>query len=286
MTGYRPDIDGLRAVAVMPVICFHAGLSGFSGGYVGVDVFFVISGYLITSILLGDFARGRYSIASFYERRARRILPALLTVLAFCLVAGYLVMPPFLYSEMAWGVAAVALFSSNVLFWQKSGYFEEPTDLNPLIHTWSLGVEEQFYIGFPILLWFLVRRGERVTGYTLLVLCAVSFVAAEIASRYWPSANFYLLPFRGWELAIGSLLALWQRRADPQVEVPGRAPVLAQGAGVAGLGLIAIAVHTFDAATPFPGVYALLPVIGTALLIWSGITRPWSRRSRISPITK
>src|SRR6056297_1339994 len=148
---YRPEIDGLRAVAVVPVILFHAGFALFSGGYVGVDVFFVISGYLITSLILEDLDRGTFSLLHFYERRARRIFPALFLVVAACIPFAWALMLPDQLKDFSQSVAAVILFSSNVLFWQESGYFDGAAELKPLLHTWSLAVEEQFYIVFPFL---------------------------------------------------------------------------------------------------------------------------------------
>lgn len=271
---YRADVDGLRAVAVVPVLFYHAGFAWCAGGFVGVDVFFVISGYLITSILLADLGQDRYSLLSFYERRARRILPALIAILVFCLVAGYAVLPPYLYAETARSVVSVLFFASNLWFWHESGYFEEPTELNPLIHTWSLGVEEQFYLCFPLLLAFLFRRGPRFSGLVIAAIAAVSLIAAEVASYRWPSANFYLLPFRAWELALGCLLALYAN--SRAYRPPGR--VAAEAAGLLGLAAIVVAVLTFDAETRFPGLSALLPAGGTAALIWSGMRSTWISR--------
>ena len=162
---YRPEIDGLRAIAVVPVVLFHAGFAGFSGGYVGVDVFFVISGYLITSILVEDLRTGRFSIARFYERRARRILPALFFVLICTSIAGWLWMVPAQLEEYSRTLVTVVLFVSNVYIWRGDDYFAPAAELNPLLHTWSLAVEEQFYIIFPILLLAIWRfAGGRLLG--------------------------------------------------------------------------------------------------------------------------
>jgi len=264
MMKYRPDIDGLRAIAVLPVVFYHAGLPGFSGGFVGVDVFFVISGYLITRIIHDEMLEGRFSILSFYERRARRILPALFVVLAASLAAGWLWLAPDEYGGMARSAGATLLFVSNMWFWQNSGgYFEGGTDYFPLLHTWSLAVEEQFYIGFPLLLIVLVRLGRRATLGVTLALVVVSLALAIWATPRMPSASFYLLPTRIWELGIGSLLALEL--------APGHAPRWAREA-VAALGLAAIglAVTLYDGATSFPGLAALPPVLGAAALIWAG----------------
>mgnify|MGYP001321792975 CR=1 FL=1 len=152
MLTYRREIDGLRALAVLPVILFHAGVPGFSGGFVGVDVFFVISGYLITSILARELEGGQYSIVRFYERRARRILPALAVVIAACLPAAWVWLSPRDLQDFAQSVLAVGVFGSNVLFWRESGYFDSAAELKPPLHTWSLAGEEQFYVLFPPLL--------------------------------------------------------------------------------------------------------------------------------------
>ena len=154
---YRPEIDGLRSVAVMPVILFHAGILLFRGGYVGVDVFFVISGYLITTIIRDDIAKDDFSILKFYERRARRILPSLILIVLFCLFVSLFVLDPFAYKELSQSTVAVSTFCSNFYFYLKTGYFDIDSDLKPLLHTWSLAVEEQFYIVYPILLFLLYR---------------------------------------------------------------------------------------------------------------------------------
>lgn len=166
---YRSEIDGLRTVAVLPVILFHAGFSGFEGGFVGVDIFFVISGYLITAILLGELARGEYSLLRFYERRARRILPALFVVMATTLPFAWAFMTVDQLEEYFRTIIAVCLFVSNILFWQEVDYFAAAAELNPLLHTWSLAVEEQFYLVFPPLLAVLWRFGSRRVFYLILI---------------------------------------------------------------------------------------------------------------------
>lgn len=191
----------------MPVILFHAGFSSFAGGYVGVDVFFVISGYLITIILINDLDAGRFSLARFYERRARRILPALFVVLLACLPFAWLWMMPSQLTDFAQGLVAVVFFASNVLFWRQSGYFAAAAELNPLLHTWSLAVEEQYYLLFPLFLLTLWRFGRARVFWTVVVLAAVSLLVAEWGWRNSPSANFYLAPSRAWELLAGSICA-------------------------------------------------------------------------------
>ena len=255
---YRAEIDGLRAVAVVPVILFHAGSDLFSGGYLGVDVFFVISGYLITTILVDDLAAGRFSIARFYERRARRILPALFVVLAATSVLAWAWMVPSQLEDYARTVIAVVLFVSNIHFWRSEDYFAPVAELNPLLHTWSLAVEEQFYIGFPLLLLALWRFGSRRLFMAIAALSCASLLLAEWAWRNEPAANFFLLPTRAWELGIGALCALVLREGRVRAR-----PLLA---GL-GLGLIVVSIFVFDDETPFPSLYALAPVGGTALVI-------------------
>ena len=172
---YRPEIDGLRALAVVPVILFHAGLPAFSGGFVGVDIFFVISGYLITSIVIKELDQGRFSFGNFYERRARRILPALLLVMLCSIPFSWRWMMPDELKDFAQSLLAVLLFSSNLLFWQESGYFDGEADLKPLLHTWSLGVEEQFYLLFPLSAWLAWRcfRQHVVPFYLALLLASL-----------------------------------------------------------------------------------------------------------------
>lgn len=265
---YRPEIDGLRAVAVVPVILFHAGFPAFAGGFVGVDVFFVISGYLITALLLADLDRGRFSLATFYERRARRILPALFFVMACCIPPALIWMLPGAFQDFAEAAGTVALFLSNFLFIEKLDYFAPAAETNPLLHTWSLAVEEQFYIVFPPILWALWRMGgTRLALAGTLVLALASFGLSEWAWRAFPAQNFFFSPSRAWELLAGAFCA-FALRDD-------RWPRLATGPGgawrdalaLAGLAAIGLAVAVYDTDTPFPSVYALLPVAGAALII-------------------
>jgi len=261
---YRREIDGLRALAVLPVIAFHAGFALFSGGFVGVDVFFVISGYLITSIILVEREKGRFSLAGFYERRARRILPALFVVMLACLPAAWLLLLPGDMRDFAKSLVAVPVFSSNVLFWKEAGYFDSGAELKPLLHTWSLAVEEQYYLFFPLLLLAGWRFGKKQLACALAVLALVSLLAAEWGTRNFPSAAFYLLPTRGWELLVGALLA-FHLLAQPEGSNTPRP--LREAGSLAGVACIAAAIFLFDSETPFPGAYALLPVLGTALVI-------------------
>lgn len=264
---YRPEIDGLRAVAVIPVILFHAGFELFSGGFVGVDVFFVISGYLITSIIHKEITGGRFTLRNFYARRARRILPALFLVMAACIPAAFVwLLPPDL-KAFSHSLAAVAVFMSNMLFYSESGYFAADAELKPLLHTWSLAVEEQYYVLFPLFLLLAWRLGRRWLVAILAVLCVASLALAEWGTKYYPSGAFYLLPARGWEILVGALAAFYlsARPYDPGVRYRLQSPV--QWLGLLGLGMILTAVFIYDGKTPFPGLYALLPTLGTILLI-------------------
>ncbi|WP_374247189.1 acyltransferase family protein [Zoogloea sp.] len=265
---YRGEIDGLRAVAVLPVILFHAGFGLFGGGYVGVDVFFVISGYLITSILLAELQAGSFTVVGFYERRARRILPALFAVMLATLPFAWLWLAPAEMRKFCNSLIGVSLFSSNILFWQESGYFDTAAELKPLLHTWSLAVEEQFYVFFPLLLMAVWRLGRRRIGVLLAALLVASLLAAEWGLRHDPTGAYYLLHTRGWELLIGALVALvLSARAGADGALVPSSPWLAQLAGLAGLAAIGVSVFLFDRHTPFPGVHALLPTLGTALVI-------------------
>jgi peptidoglycan/LPS O-acetylase OafA/YrhL len=258
---YRPEIDGLRALAVMSVILFHAGLGVFSGGYVGVDVFFVISGYLITSIIFTELENGKFSLRRFYERRARRILPALFLVMFACLPFAWLLMAPAQLRDFAKSVVAVSLFASNFFFWQESGYFTEALEEKPLLHTWSLAVEEQYYLIFPLITLLLWPFGKRVLWVLTFLAAVGSLAIAEFGWRHWPEANFYLLPSRAWELAIGGLAAFYVR--DP-LPLSKRFQDLASGVGL--LIILATCV-VFSKTTPFPSLYAAITVIGTFLVV-------------------
>jgi peptidoglycan/LPS O-acetylase OafA/YrhL len=260
---YRREVDGLRALAVVPVVLFHAGLPGFSGGFVGVDVFFVISGYLITSIILAELAEGRFSILRFYERRARRILPALFLVMLVCLPFAWSWLLPRDMAGFSSSLAAVTVFGSNILFWRESGYFDTAGDLKPLLHTWSLAVEEQYYMIFPALLLVMwrIRRGLIAPLMVLVFIASLALAEAGASRGSW--AAFYLLPTRGWELLMGAFVAFNSQRRQPW-DPGSRARELG---GMAGLLLIAAAVFLFDRKTPFPGLYALVPTVGAAMII-------------------
>ncbi len=256
---YRPDIDGLRALAIIPVVLFHYGFAAVPGGYVGVDIFFVISGFLITGIISGEIAAGSFSIAGFYERRIRRILPALLVVVAATACGAYALLTPrdmVLFGGEVW---YSGFFSTNFLYFRKDGYFDGASSMRLLLHTWSLSVEEQFYILMPLILLAAHRHG-RQARIAVAVLLTVSLLFSSIAVYHFSSAAFYLLPSRAWELLCGALLAF---QTMPMTGGARTRAILSTG----GLALLAVGVFGFTNATPFPGLAALVPCLGTAILI-------------------
>ncbi|MFX0540147.1 acyltransferase family protein [Roseovarius sp. S4756] len=255
---YRPEIDGLRAVAVIPVILFHAGFAPFAGGYVGVDVFFVISGYLITTILISEREAGTYSLLGFYERRARRILPALFVVLLVTIPFAWRWLAPDPFDDYARSGAFAALFLSNFHFLEKSSYYDIGSALRPLLHTWSLAVEEQFYLLFPLVLVPLGAFARRKFLVVFLILSVLSLALAEWGWRNYPGQNFYFTFSRLWELLAGSICA---------AILFARPRMRSDVAALAGLAMILWSVFNYTAATPFPSVYALVPIVGTALVI-------------------
>ena len=279
---YRPDIDGLRAIAVLAVIGFHAFPAWIRGGFVGVDVFFVISGYLISTILLTGMERGSFRFSQFYIRRIRRIFPALIVVLLACMVAGWLVLFSVEYKALGKHVAGSAAFVSNFVLWNEAGYFDKAAATKPLLHIWSLGIEEQFYIVWPLLL-FVVWKRKAATLALLLLLLIVSFTFNVLSSD--PVADFYSPLTRFWELMAGAVLAYlslhWEDLAGIFRKLP-RPAIQIIGAGTApgsmtcnitavvGVLLIVAAVFTVDETKKFPGWWALLPVVGTYLMIASG----------------
>lgn len=239
-------------------------MPGLSGGFVGVDVFFVISGYLIAAILHREMTAGTFTYAGFYERRARRILPALFAVLLAALVAGAVIQSPETFTALALSAATAVLFVSNIQFLRVStDYFAESVDFLPLLHTWSLGVEEQFYIFFPLLLALLLKDRGRFLRAGLLIVTATSFMAACIIVYQSPSVAFYLLPFRAWEMGFGAILAILSMP-------PLRRAALRGGLALLGLVLIVGSVLLLDGDDPFPGLLAAPAVMGAALVIWAG----------------
>jgi peptidoglycan/LPS O-acetylase OafA/YrhL len=260
---YRREIDGLRALAVLPVIFFHAGFQTFSGGFVGVDVFFVISGYLITSIIVAEKQANTFTLINFYERRARRILPALFVVVFFCLPFAWFWLIPQDMKSFSQSLVAVFGFASNFFFWKKSGYFEPSTELNPLLHTWSLAIEEQYYLFFPFFLMLMWRFGKHTILLTFGIVAVFSLAAAQWGSATMPTPTFYLLPTRGWELLIGAFVAFYFS-SDNKTQ-PTR--IASEAGGVIGLLMLIYSIFVFDRSTPFPSLYTLIPTIGTALII-------------------
>ncbi len=265
---YRAEIDGLRALAVLPVILFHAGFEWFSGGFVGVDVFFVISGYLITTIIISEMAEGKFSIINFYERRARRILPALFFVMAACLPFAWLWLTPNDLKDFGQSLVAVSTFSSNILFWWESGYFDTAAELKPLLHTWSLAVEEQYYILFPIFLMLAWRLGIKWVLILLSVVFLFSLGVAQWGAYNSPSATFFLLPTRGWELLVGVFAAFYLKYSTHI-----KSHTVNQALSLLGFGMIAYSIFAFDKTTPFPSFYALIPTVGTGLLILCAVPK-------------
>jgi peptidoglycan/LPS O-acetylase OafA/YrhL len=262
--GYRRDIDGLRAIAVLSVILFHFAAGLLPGGYLGVDIFFVLSGYLITRIIHGEILAGRFTLSGFYERRVRRILPALLVLLSVCALVAVLVLLPTDLIRFSKGLLATLAFVANLFAWRDSNYFSPLADQKPLLHTWSLGVEEQFYILFPLILFLLVRRWSRLTLPIVIAATVVSLLLHAWMLGAHAQAAFYLLPTRAWELGVGAIVALSPVRAEP-----GPATLARNLAAIIGLGLIAAGLLL--PAEIRPAVLgALLVGAGTALLIRTG----------------
>ncbi|HXK25729.1 MAG TPA: acyltransferase family protein [Myxococcota bacterium] len=258
---HRIDIDGLRAIAIVPVVLYHAGFSAPKGGFVGVDVFFVISGYLMASLILGEMKQGAFGLARFYERRIRRIFPALFAVITASAAAAWFLFMPIELEYFGRSVMGAALFASNITFWKESSYFDTAAQVKPLLHTWSLAVEEQFYILFPLLLVLLDRLSRRrliTVALSLLLLGSFAYSAWEVERS--PVSAFYLAPSRFWELLLGAMLAIG-------VAPNPRSVMRSQGLALLGVALIGWAVFGYSETTPFPGVNALVPCLGAALVI-------------------
>jgi len=260
---YRREIDGFRAFAVLPVVFYHAGFEKFSGGYIGVDVFFVISGYLITAIIISELKQDNFSILNFYERRARRILPVLLFVVLICIPLAWIWLLPSEFESFSQSLLAVAMFASNISFWQSGGYFDTQLQLQPLLHTWSLAVEEQFYILFPILLVIVWRYKKKWIPILLGITLISSFLISVWGTNNVPSAAFYLLPSRAWELLAGSIVAVyWSKNGHDKY------PKIVNEVGSwFGITLIVYSILDFDKSTLLPGFSAFLPILGTVLII-------------------
>ncbi|CAN5479837.1 acyltransferase family protein [soil metagenome] len=265
---YRPEIDGLRALAVIPVVLFHAGIF-FKGGYVGVDVFFVISGFLITRLMEDEISRGTFSLISFWERRVRRILPALVTVILATFIAGWVLLLPDHFMSLARSALAQIGLVSNVFFRKQSRYFSPASETMPLLHTWSLSVEEQFYVAFPVILFLASKRSRGFMLATVAALFCVSFGISVYSSYHNSAKAFFLLHNRAWELALGALLVLMPMRSSP----PKWVRELASWAGIAA---ILAAAALYDSQTRFPGIPALLPCLGAFTVIWANSSQTTS----------
>jgi peptidoglycan/LPS O-acetylase OafA/YrhL len=261
---YRSDIDGLRALAILPVVLFHTQIAGFSGGYVGVDIFFVISGYLICSLLTHELAANDFSLLRFYERRCRRLIPALFVMfMAVTAMAMFVLLPPDM-EDFSQSLVYATAFLSNIYFWRSSSlYFVGSSEFKPLLNTWSLGVEEQFYIFTPLILFAIAKwLKSRYTPW-LTLLALTSFTLSVLGLKYFPTINFYFLPTRFWELVIGALVAI----SIPQLEISRLARELI---GLLGLALIVFSITTLSNVSPFPGWNALYPCLGAAIMIYIG----------------
>ena len=278
---YRPDIDGLRAIAILSVVLYHAGAPLITGGYTGVDIFFVISGYLIGGHIFSELRAGNFSYLRFYQRRVKRILPAFYVVLAFAMLAALLLLTPSETKEFGRSAFAATLSASNILFWRITNYFNPTNELNPLLMTWSLGVEEQFYAVIPLLMVLLarIRRGWLMPA--IFAICTVSFLFAWLELPKHSIFVFYMLPSRAWELGVGVALAVIEsNRKRAALSGP-----LAQAASVTGIVLMLAPVFLFTKATPFPGAAALPSVLGAALVVAAPLS--WMNRRLLSlrPLT-
>jgi peptidoglycan/LPS O-acetylase OafA/YrhL len=276
---FRPDIEGLRAVAVLAVLAYHAGVPGLRGGYVGVDVFFVISGFLITGLILRELERtGAVSLPAFYARRARRLLPAAACALVATVLVSAFVLPPLRVPDIAGDGVAAALYSANIRFaLQSTDYLRADLAPSPLLHYWSLGVEEQFYLFWPALLLLVGRGRSKPTvniAIAVVVIGIASLALAIVLTSVAAPWAFYSLPSRAWELALGAIVVVGSRAFLPGT----RLSVLA---GCLGLALVCLSAAVFDTSTPFPGTAALMPTIGTAFILVAGLRRPRSGVARL-----
>jgi len=264
-TDYRPDIDGLRAIAVLAVIGFHAFPSWLPGGFIGVDIFFVISGYLISKHILAELEAATFSTRAFYFRRIKRIFPALILILFVCTVVGWVILTPGEYELLGRPIAGGAGFVANFVFWKEAGYFDMAADTKPLLHLWSLGIEEQFYIVWPFILAVLWRHAPQLLGRAILGFLSVSLLYSVWLVHRDVTADFYSPLTRFWELGLGAALAYGVLHNKLNMGVPHRRLL-----SWFGLGLILAAVVTIEKSGRFPGAWALLPTVGAACLIYSG----------------
>ncbi len=284
---YRPDVDGLRAIAVIAVVAFHAFPEYVPGGFIGVDVFFVISGFLISGIIFKHLARSTFSFSEFYSRRARRILPALAVVLLGCLVFGAWALLPDEFARLGYHTAAAAAFVANLAFWKESGYFAPAAELEPLLHLWSLGIEEQFYLVWPLLLVLAWRYRVNILQLIAAMTCG-SFLLNVVLTHSNPVANFYFPVSRFWELGLGCLLATVrlspiQSPRATRLSMPALLRALASQLPLLGTVLIIVSAFCFDSHTPYPGFAALLPACGAVCVVGSGRHSWFSARVLAAP---
>lgn len=270
---YRKELDGLRAIAVLSVVFCHAGYTAFSGGFIGVDVFFVISGYLITSIIHRELRLKTFSLKRFYERRAKRILPALFFVISISFPLAWLWLWPKDFRDFSESITFVSLFGANIHFYREIGYFDPDVELRPMLHTWSLGVEEQYYLLFPLLLIFLYRFKKQGIVFCVAGLAVTSLLVSQLWLSRNPPAVFYLLPFRAWELLLGALYALFSAEAGGLENYFGTK--MRNVIGASGLAAIIAAVFLFSEKTPFPGIWAMIPTLGALLIIAAAQPDTW-----------
>ena len=276
---YRPDIDGLRAVAVLGVIIYHAFPWMLPGGFVGVDIFFVISGYLISGILYKGHRSNKFSFKEFYARRIRRLFPSLITVLLLCLGYGWVVLLPDEFQRLGKHVAAGTLFIQNIVFWKESGYFDTLANLKPLLHLWSLAVEEQFYILFPPILLLIWKRKWRLVP-VLLLLLLLSMAANLWMTRRDGPTDFFLTPFRAWEFLGGCLLAWWHYEKGHEQDKPFYREAISWAGGL----IIILSYVIIHQSSSYPGWRATFPVVGSLLLIEGGRSASVNRWILSNPV--
>ncbi len=283
---YQSELDGIRAIALIVVLIYHTGFTLFSGGYLGVDVFFVLSGYLITNLVLSHFDQKKFSYSDFFERRARRIFPALYVVLLACILpAWFLLVPPDMLSFVN-SQSSAAAFLSNVFFWRESNYFDTSSELKPLLHTWSLAVEFQFYLIYPIYIWLAYRLFPKYIFQVTALCFLISLILSHWGAIVKPTPNYYLLPTRAWELLYGALIAIWITKHGKKNTPLTINSLTADFLSMVGLLLILVPVFFFTNETPFPSAYALIPTTGTALIIiFSGYSSILYKLLTFRPLT-
>lgn len=278
--GYRKEIDGLRAIAILPVIFFHAGFQLFSGGYIGVDVFFVISGFLITSILLDEYQQGTFSFSAFYERRARRILPALAFVLLCCLPFAYYLFSPLDFRAFAKSLLGANIFLANVVSYQQTDYFDAAAEIKPLLHLWSLSIEEQYYLFLPLLLAVFIKRGQVALFAVLIAIASLSLFYSEHVLYTNERASFFFISSRAWELLVGSLAAalVYYKLIPIHVSSNPRWFFIRQVLSIFGIFMVLIPIFLYSKDTPFPGLSAVIPVLGSAFVLLFAVENTWVQR--------